>query len=85
MRWLMSDVALSRSPWWKSALFFALMGLSWIFSQVPVLIRRGEYARLKDDLDYLVEDAHRALNENYKLRQELRAAQGLPEFETDDE
>jgi hypothetical protein len=70
MRWLMSDVALSRAPWWKLGLFLAFQGIAWTLDQIPVLIRRGEYRRLQEN-DYLIESAHQALHENSRLRKQL--------------
>jgi len=80
MRWIISDVAMSKWGWLKLSLFFIFHGIAWVIDQIPVIIRRGEYRRLRDN-DYVISDAHRIISENYELRRELRLARGLPEFD----
>lgn len=72
----MSDVAFANSPWWLKIIFMIGLGIMWLFDQIPVLIRRGEYRRLRDN-DYVINDAHRALTENASLR--ARLAQRSPQ------
>jgi hypothetical protein len=72
----MAGSSFENMPRW----FYVILWFFLLWKQLPVLVRREEYERLKD-LDYLVEDAHRALKENYDLRKELRVARGLPEFD----
>lgn len=66
----MSDVAFARSPWWLKVIFMIGVGFMWLFDCIPVLVRRGEYRRLRDN-DYVISDAHRVLSENAELRRRL--------------
>lgn len=70
MRWIMSDVVLSRASWWKLGLFLVFQGIAWTWDQIPVLIRRGEYRRLQEN-DYLIDSTHEAIRENSRLRKLL--------------
>ena len=63
----MSDVSMAKVGWLGWCLFLVAVGIMWVWDQIPVLIRRGEYRRLREN-DLIIQDAHRAIGENHRLR-----------------
>lgn len=59
----MSDTSFSKAGWFMTIIFFIFVFFVWLWEQTPVIIRRSEYKRLRDN-DLVMEDAHRIIREN---------------------
>lgn len=59
---------MARAGWFWWCIMVIALGIMWLWEQIPVLVRRGEYRRLRDN-DCLIKDAVRAISENARLRE----------------
>lgn len=63
----MSDVSLAKAGWFGRTGFLIVVPLAWLWGLRPVVLTRNRYEQLRDN-ELMLEYAHKALQENRRLR-----------------